>query len=81
MIPILAILATALPMTKWHRQSRPPSMRIGVTLLTVRLTYLFRAVFDLDGYGLAGSSTFIALLHLRCSAIALSSLDWKRAWI
>jgi hypothetical protein len=80
--PILGLLAIALPITKWRGQWRPASMQIGVTLMTVALTYLFRAVFDLEGLWASRQldfSTHTAICVVL--VIALSSLDWKRAWI
>jgi hypothetical protein len=80
--PILGILAIALPIMKWRGQWRPSSMHIGVTLLTVAFTYLFRAVFDLErlwaSWGLDFSTHTAICVVL---VVALSSLHWKRAWI
>lgn len=80
--PLLGVLAIALPIAKWPGQWRPSSMHISVTLVTVALTYLFRAVFDLERLWASwrldfSTHTSICVVLM----VALSSLHWKRAWI
>jgi len=80
--PILGILAIARPIATWRGQWHHPSMHIGVTSLTVALTYLFRAVFDLERLWASWQLDFSTHTSI-CVVlvIAVSSLDWKRAWI
>jgi hypothetical protein len=79
--PSLGILALALPFAKWQGRWQP-TMHIAITLLTVVLTYLSRAVFGLEAvwarWGLDFSTHAAICIVL---GVALSSLDWRKSWI
>lgn len=80
--PSLGVLVLALPFAKWRGQWRPASVHIAVTLVTVTLTYLLRAVFNLEAvwasWGLDFSTHGAICIVL---VVALSSLEWKRIWV
>jgi len=80
--PSLGILVLGLPFFKWHRERKRAWMHIGVTVFTVLLMYLVRAVFHLEavwaGWGM-DFSTHTAMCAMLVTA--LSSLRWGRFWI
>lgn len=80
--PTLGILAIVLPFTKWRDVWRLAAAHLGVTLLIVALTYLFRAILQLEAlwanWGLDYSTHEAICIDL---VVASSSLYWRRAWI
>jgi hypothetical protein len=80
--PSLGVLVLALPFAKWRGEWKPPSMHIAVTVLTVTLTYLLRAVLGLEAVWASWGLDFSTHAAI-CSVlvVGLSSLDWRRSWI
>jgi len=80
--PSLGILALALPFVRWQGRWQPSTMHIAITLLTVVLSYLFRAVLGLEAvwahWGLDFSTHGAICIVL---GVALASLDWRTSWI
>lgn len=80
--PILGILAIVLPFAKSRGAWRQAAAHLGVTLVIVALTYLFRAVLQLEALWASWGMDFtthgaICIVLV----VALSSLSWKRFWV
>lgn len=80
--PTLGVLALLLPFARWRNQWRPPSKHIAITVVTVALMYLVRAVLGLETmwahWGLDFSTHGAMCIML---SVALASLDWRTSWI
>ena len=80
--PSLGILAIVLPFAKSREAWRQAAAHLGVTLVIVALTYLFRAGLQLEAlwasWGMDFSTHGAICIVL---VVALSSLAWKRFWV